>query len=185
MSDKTTFEDRAAFWKYHSAEISFLMVCDVCDYIAANKITKIHPIHDPLVISVHAMYGKPFKNRHPLKLSPDIVPQTLKWVHDGLLDFRDQNHVHTDLNGPMTVEGYLMNELAAFTANGSTKFGISILTPQFSLVRDLCNQLAFQMNRLAKDVWEKNMANAQVPEGKAIINLAREDGPFLVPSKLG
>ncbi|HZF01918.1 MAG TPA: hypothetical protein VE344_08490 [Methylomirabilota bacterium] len=175
------FIERAEFWKFQSAAISFEMVRDVCDYLLQNQLSKSHPIHDPLVTAIYTLYGRPFKQRAPLRLSEDIVPERYRPIHFGLITFRDKMFAHTDIDSPKTVDGYALNELAGFTRNAQTRFGITIVTPILPSVRDLCIELYGHVHSKANVIWRKHMPKERVSDGTTIVNLSVKDGPFLVP----
>src|SRR5688572_1383924 len=101
-----SFAERAEFWKWQSASIAFEMVREVCDYLLQQQLPVSHPIHDPLVTSIYALYGRPFKQRTPLRLSEDIVPKRHRSTHDALITLRDKMFAHTDIDGPKTIDGH-------------------------------------------------------------------------------
>ncbi len=175
------FAERAEFWKLQSASVTFEMVRNVCNYILQHQLPELHPIHDPLVTAIYTLYGRPFKQRAPLRLSEDIVPEQHRTTHFGLITLRDKMFAHTDIDGPKTVDGYTLNELAGFTRNAQTRFGITIVTPILPSVRDLCVELYSHVHSEAEAIWRKHMSKERVPDGTTIVNLSTNDGPFLVP----
>jgi len=175
------FAERAEFWKLQSASVTFEMVRDVCDYLLQHQLPESDPIHDPLVTAIYTLYGRPFKQRPPLRLSEDIVPERHRTTHFGLITLRDKMFAHTDIDGPKTIDGYTLNELAGFTRNAQTTFGITIATPILPSVRELCVELYSHTHSEAEAIWRKHMFKERVPDGTTIVNLSAKDGPFLVP----
>jgi hypothetical protein len=174
------FADRAEFWKLQSASVAFEMVRDICDYLLQHQLPPSHQIHDPLITAIYTLYGRPFKQRAPLRLSKDIIPEKYRTTHFGLITLRDKMFAHTDIDGPTTIDGHTLNELAGFTRNGQTRFGITIVTPILPSVRELCVELYGQVHSEAGVIWSKHMSQKRVPNGTTIVNLSTEDGPFLV-----
>jgi len=174
------FTERAEFWKWQSASIAFEMVRDVCDYLLQHQLPKSHPLHDPLVTAIYTLYGRPFKQRAPLRLSEDIVPESHRGTHFVLIKLRDKMFAHTDIDGPTTIDGQLLNELSGFTRNAQTTFGITIVTPVLPAVRDLCVELYGQTHSAAETIWRRHMSSERVPDRTTIVNLSSDNGPFLV-----
>lgn len=178
------YAERAEFWKFQSASVAFGMVRDVCDYLLQQQLPKSHPIHDPLVTAIYTLYGRPFKQRPPLRISEDIVPEQHQGTHYGLITLRDKMFAHTDIDGPKTIDGHLLNYLAGFTRNKRTTFGIPVGTPVLLSVRDLCVDLNAHVHAQSEAIWCRHMSNERVPDGTTIVNLSTEDGPFLIPHPL-
>lgn len=180
------YSDRVEFFKYQSAAISFEMVGGACNYLIEHKLLKTHPIYDSMLTSIYTLYSRPFRQRKDqgLRLETDLVPQQHRGTHSELITLRDQMFAHTDTDGPITVDGLLINELAGFTRNGSTKFGISVVTPVLSVVLDLAVMLAKATRTRADAIWRIHMSRERVPDGTTIVNLSRQDGPFLIPHPL-
>jgi hypothetical protein len=175
------FTERAEFWKWQSASVAFEMIRDVCDYLLYHQLPVSHPIHDPLVTSIYTLYGRPFKQRAPLRLSEDIVPEQHRATHIGLITLRDKMFAHTDIDGPRMIDGRALNELTGFTLNAHTKFGITIITPELVSVRTLCVGLYGKAHSEAEKIWRKHMSKNRVPDGTTVVNLSSDDGPFLIP----
>ncbi len=175
------YTDRAAFWRYQSASITFEMVSDTAEYLIANRLPTSHQIHDPLVTAIYALYGRPFKQKAPLRLELAFVPAEHRGTHDALITLRDKMFAHTDLNGPETVDGSLLNELAGFTTNAFTKFGFTVVTPILPTVVELSTDLSQRARTEAETIWSRYMSRQRVPDGTTIVNLSPDDGPFLIP----
>lgn len=175
------FAERAEFWKLQSASVAFEMVRDVCDHLLQHRLPTSHPIHDPLVTAIYTLYGRPFKQHPPLRLSQDVVPEQHRGIHMGLITLRDKMFAHTDIDGPRTIDGHVLNELAGYTRNAQTTFGITIVTPVLPSVRDLCVELYRHVHSEAEAIWRKHMSKERVPDGTTVVNLSSEDGPFLIP----
>lgn len=174
------FAERAEFWKWQSASVAFEMVRDVCDYLLRQPLPDSNPIHDPLVTSIYILYGRPFKQRAPLRLSEDIVPERHRGTHFGLITLRDKMFAHADIDGPKTIEGNVLNELAGYTRNAQTTFGITIVTPVLPAVKELCVELYGRVHSEAETIWRKHMSQERVPDGTTIVNLSTSDGPLLI-----
>jgi hypothetical protein len=175
------FRDRAAFWKYQSASVAFEMVRDTCIYLRQHSLSTSHSIHDSLVTSIYVLYARPFKQSNELKLEEDLVASEYRATHAILLQLRNTMFVHTDLHRPVTVDGYRINELAGYTRNGSTKFGVSVVTPVLPSVEALAASLVGETSSRADSIWRQYMSHERVPDGTSIVNLEPNDGPFLVP----
>jgi len=175
------FTERAEFWKWESASVAFGMVRDVCDYLIQHQLPRSHPIHDPLVTAIYTLYARPFKQRAPLRLSEDIVPESHQDTHFILITFRDKMFAHTDIDRPKTVDGRVLNELTGHTNNARTEFGISIFTPVLPSVRELSDELHDRTHSAAEIIWRKHASKERVPDGKMIVNLSPQDGPLLIP----
>ena len=92
-------------------------------------------------------------------------------------------HAHTDLDAPEVFDGISLNDLTGYTTNGSTTFGISIFNPSMEMHRaivQLTEQLKAETHRLAKNIWDRYMKKDKVPNGVTLVNMALNDGPFLV-----
>ena len=178
------FTDRLAFVKYQSAGVCFEMVHDISSFFLATGLHRREKIHDPLLVSLHVLYARPFKQRKPLRLEETIVPSEFHAIHEKLITLRDKMHAHTDLDGLEITDGVMMNELTGFTKDGWTKFGISVFNPNAEMHRGIL-QLAESLKKTtheeADKIWNRYMHKHKVPDGVAIVNLALEDGPFLVP----
>lgn len=174
-------EDRIAFFRAQTAAIAFSMACDAAKFIAETSLTKSDSIHDPLVTSMVIHYGRPFKQRRPLRLPDSIVPEIDLGFHKALLEIRDKVVAHTDVDGPLAQDGYLINELAGYTRSDATHFGITIITPDLGRFISLTESLSRTLTEEAQRVWVKYFSSVRVPDGTTIVNLEEGNQPFLVP----
>jgi hypothetical protein len=131
------YTDRLAFVKYQSASVCFKMVHDISSFFLTSGLDRHELIHDPLLVSLHVLYARPFKQRKSLRLEATIVPTEFQITHERLITLRDRMHAHTDLDGPDITDGVMMNELTAFTKDGWTKFGISVFNPSAEMHRQI------------------------------------------------
>lgn len=181
---KIPYKDRAEFFKYQSAGVCFDMVCDISKYFLRVKPHRSDKIHDPLLVALHVLYGRPFKQRAILRLDPSIVPDHFKSLHEKLITIRDKMHAHTDLDGPELCDGVGLNHLTGYTKDGWTTFGINIynlnLKAHQAIVL-LAEDLAKKTHDHAQGIWAKYMLKKKVPDGVTMVNMAPDDGPFLVP----
>jgi hypothetical protein len=178
------YTDRLAFVKYQSAGACFEMVHDISSFFLATGLHRREKIHDPLLVSLHVLYARPFKQRKPLRLEETIVPAESQALHEMLITLRDKMHAHTDLDGPQITDDVMMNELTAYTKDGRTKVGISVFNPNAEMHRGIL-QLVECLKKTTHEetdkIWKRYMSKHKVPDGAAIVNLARDDGPFLMP----
>ena len=177
------YKDRANFFKYQSAGICFGMVRDISAFFLYTRPHRREKIHDPLLVALHVLYGRPFKQRTPLRLESTIVPAAYRPLHDKLITLRDKMHAHTDIDGPEVIDGMGLNDLTGYTTKGRTTFGISVFNPNENMhnaVVHLSQRLKAETDRLATAIWEKYMREQKVPDGVTMVNMASADGPFLV-----
>lgn len=178
------FEDRVAFFRAQSAAIAFSMARDAVHYIVHHGLHRSHPLHDPLVTSAVVHYARPFKQRPPLRVAPDVVPAAARPFHDFLITCRDKIVAHTDLDGPEVQDGYLINELAGYTKSGSTSFGITIVVPDYQKMLVHLDILEMAVKSEAEKIWSEYFKKCRVPDGISIVNLAPGTASFLIPHPL-
>jgi hypothetical protein len=174
-------EDREAFFRFQSASLAFAMARDATRYILDNKISPHHGIHDPLVVSIVIHYGRPFKQRLPLRLSDDVIEDAERQFHDFLITCRDKLVAHTDLDGPRTDSGWLINELAGRTKQGLTIFGLTMVVPDLNQTLRHLDSVDRKVAAEANRIWMRYFTNAPVPDGVSIVNLEPGNAPFLIP----
>ena len=177
------YTDRLAFVKYQSAGVCFEMVHDISSFFLATGLHRREKIHDPLLVSLHVLYARPFKQRRPLRLEDTIVPAEFQPIHEKLITLRSKMHAHTDLDGPEITDGVLMNELTGFTKDGWTKFGITVFNPNPDMHRGilrLVECLKKTTQEEADKIWKRYMSKDKVPDGVTVVNLTPGDGPFLL-----
>jgi hypothetical protein len=179
-SPNAPLEDRLAFFRAQSAAVAFNMAREAARYMLKHNLTRNHPIHDPLVISILVLYARPFKQRPPLRLSPDFITSTRRTFHDLLITIRDKIAVHSDLDEPITVYGGPINELAGHTANGNTYFGVTIIVPDLAQTLALLDYVHTSVDSEVRAIWNKYFKKARVADGVTIVNLAPGVAPFLV-----
>src|SRR6266542_1451856 len=159
------------------------MVHDISSFFLATGLHRREKIHDPLLVSLHVLYARPFKQRRPLRLEDTIVPAECQPIHEKLITLRSKMHAHTDLDGPEITDGVLMNELTAFTKDGWTKFGITVFNPNPDMHRGilrLVECLKKTTQEEADKIWKRYMSKDKVPDGVTVVNLTPGDGPFLL-----
>ena len=178
------FEDRAAFFRAQSAAIAFSMARDAVRYIVDHGLHRSHPLHDPLVTSFVVHYARPFKQKPPLRFAPDAVPVAARPFHEFLITCRDKIVAHTDLDGPVAQDDYLINELAGYTKSGSTTFGITIMVPDYQKMLVHLDILETVVKSEAERIWSEYFKKCRIPDGISIVNLAPGTAPFLVPHPL-
>jgi len=184
MTQKTVtapLADRVAFFRAQSAAITFTMARDAVVYLLSNNISSNNPIHDPLVTAALILYARPFQQKQPLRLSPDILKGEHRSFHDFLMTCRNKFAAHTDLDGPITDSGWLVNELAGRTKDGLTIFGITIVVPDLKLILAHLELVQPMVETEARSIWAKYFKGVRVPNGVSIVNLEEGIAPFLIP----
>src|SRR5947209_8873300 len=95
---KAPLSERLEFFKYQYSCQTFAHARKILVYIQDQRVLSGHPLHHTLWTAFRVLYGKPFKQRQPLRLQTDIVDDEWLEIHQTLLDFRDKMFAHTDLD---------------------------------------------------------------------------------------
>ncbi len=179
---KAPHADRIEFWKFQHASVTFGQVKDVCDVILKEKIGPAHSLHIPLMIALHTLYGRPFKQRKDVRISEQIVPKELKDVHDSLITSRDKVHAHADVDGPRTAADNSLNKVAIFIRDSNVRCATTMIFPreiQIEKIRSLVNALSQKTQYHAEKVWKRNIKKEFVRDGDYEVNLSKSDDEFL------
>lgn len=174
--------ERLDFWKFQHASITFEEVKKLCALIVQQKIESNHPLHLPLMVALHALYARPFKQKKAVRLSDDIVPKELRQTHDSLIEMRDQIHAHYDFDGPATTSGLRLNKVAVFLHGTQARFAITPVFPRSKQVVEIGNLaqiLATKTFEQAKIIWSLRFGGIQLTEGDFEVNLSKDDDHFL------
>jgi hypothetical protein len=138
-------EHRRDYWKYHVAAHSFDQARDVALHL--QRISNVNPIFYPLMISLHVLYGRPF--RHPKEsrnVESAFVPDELSRVHNTLLQMRDRIFAHHDKESRIkdAKTGVDLFQLIVVVQHGEIRPGVQTIFPtefQLGKVQNLCEHL--------------------------------------------
>ena len=178
------FSERLDFWKFQHASITFVQVKELCDLLTQQNIETNHPLHIPLMVALHALYARPFKQKKAVRLSDDIVPKESKQTHDALIEMRDKIHAHYDFDSPTTTSLSGLNKVAVFLHGTQAKFAITPVFPRSKQVQEigkLAQILASKAFEQGKLIWSRRLGGVQLTEGSFEVNLSKTDDQFLKP----
>lgn len=153
---KAPLAERLEFFKFQYSCQTFAQARKILIYIQGQKIVSGHLFHHTLWTSFMVLYGKPFKQRKPLKLDAIIVPEEFKKTHRDLLDFRDKMFAHTDLDIVDEKSLDPLNSVVVMVADGKVTMGNGFIYPNLdttSRYRLLIEALIKKTNYHAVKLW--------------------------------
>ena len=117
-----TIDERKRWWLLCYAITSMEKAIRTCELIAKHCATNSDPLFQPLSLSVHAYYMRPFKRSNGVgKLPTDLVPEGSKGIHSWLEHFRDGVMSHLDADVSETA-GEPMNDVIYTIAGRHREF---------------------------------------------------------------
>jgi hypothetical protein len=182
---KAPRSERLEFFKFQYSCQIFAQARKILVYIQDKKILSGHPLHYTLWTSFMVAYGKPFKQRAPLRLDPVLVPEEFWEEHQTLLSFRDKMFAHTDLD--LVAEHSLdsLNSIVAMVEDGNVKMGTGFIYPNEEATaryRSLVEKLIQKTNYHAAKRWESwDVVVRQ--DGWYMINVGETSDDILLPIK--
>jgi hypothetical protein len=100
---------------------------------------------------------------------------------------RDKIHAHTDLDGPKTTEGHMLNKVVMSARRGeSVKFGVPILVPRelrLAEIKVLAHALCEATWERTNTIVKARFAGFVLPEGDYEVNLSDTNDEILKPLK--
>jgi hypothetical protein len=138
----------------------------------------------PLSISLIVLYGRPFKQRNPLRLSEKLVPPNFKGTHDFLIMLRDKVTAHTDIDGP-TYGDDLVNSIRFVFSDGKIELesNMLLIRPKeldnvASLLKSVCEKTDYH----ARKLLGKYTRTLNIPDGSYALNITDvPNAPLLLP----
>jgi len=175
--------ERLEFFKFQYSCQTFAQARKILVYIQDEKVLSGHPLHYTLWTSFMVAYGKPFRQRAPLRLDAVLVPEEFLETHKSLLDFRDKMFAHADLD---LVEGHSLdplNSIVAMIENGNVQMGTGFIYPNeetTSKYRSLVELLIEKTNYHAAKRW-KSWDVVVRRDGRYVINVGEKSDEILLP----
>lgn len=138
----------------------------------------------PLSISLIVLYGRPFKQRKPLRLSEKLIPAQLRGTHDFLIMLRDKVTAHTDIDGPAYGDT-LVNNTHFVISGGKIDLQsptLLIRPKELNNVATLLDSLCKKTDYHARKLWDKHTRTVNIPDGSYLLNITDvPEAPLLLP----
>jgi hypothetical protein len=138
---KLPLPKRLEYWKYQCAALSFHNAGEVAAFLIEHK----HPpLNYQLLTSLYVLYGRPFRQRKPVRLSEDLVPAQYSEIHNYLITLRDKLFAHVDTDGRDKWSTKYLSKIILGYRDGGFKAGMAQLFSdgfQFDKVKELCDHL--------------------------------------------
>jgi hypothetical protein len=135
-------------------------------------------------VGFYILYGRPFKQRPGLKIDEDIVPQSLRSVHNGLIILRDKMFAHSDKD-LVSSAGDPINTVLIEIKSRSVSFGINTLKPlknSTDAYLDLLDQIIKTAVYRRDKIWRRWSKHLQLPVGSRwILNFGTDSDEVLKP----
>ena len=108
-----------------------------------------------LLTSLYVLYGRPFKQRSPLRVSEELVPREYSEQHSFLIALRDKMFAHVDTDGLSEHNINNLNKILLQVQNGVAVAATASLLPtgfQFDPIRDLCGYLHDTCDKKSQEI---------------------------------
>lgn len=180
---KAPLSERLEFFKYQYSCQTFAHARKILVYIQDHGVLSGHPLHHTLWTAFMVLYGKPFKQRPPLRLQSDIVDGDWSETHQTLLDFRDKMFAHTDLD--LVTEHSLepLNSIVVMIHDGVVTMGTAFIYPNpesTAKYRSLVESLITKTNEHAAKLWASWDAIAH-RNARYVVNVGSKSDEVLLP----
>lgn len=178
--------ERQEFWKFQSAASTFEQAATACATLLLPDVNENHPLFYPMMLALHALYGRPFKQRQPMRIDEAIVPTGFQKEHTSLIAMRDKIFAHVDATGIKTTEDAFLNKVIVSVRGSTARRGIVFLFPRdLAVVRikSLATELKSKCLYHADKIWRRTMANEPLPTGDYEVNISGENDSLLIPLK--
>jgi hypothetical protein len=179
---KAPLSERLEFFKFQYACQTFAHARKILLYIQDHKVLASHPLHYTLWTAFIVLYGKPFRQRNPLRLDTNIVSVEFRDVHQSLQDLRDKMFAHADLD---LVSQSLdpLNSIVVMIEGADVKMGTGFIygdPATTSKYRSLVELLIQKTNHHANRLWTSWDVIAH-RTGRYVINVGKESDDILLP----
>ncbi len=118
-----------------------LSLCDkvrpLCDGRSPDDIPTLYG----QILSLYAIYGRPFKQRNPFRLNEALVPAELKSTHDSAIKLRDKifAHIDTDNDGVRDDSGDLLGKMVIMRTEDSFLCTMTSIMPRSGGIDEIAN----------------------------------------------
>ncbi len=150
--------ERLEFSKFKHAMSMFTEARDALQYIKDERIAAGHRLHHSLWTAFYIFYGKPFKQRSPVKLTQEIVPQEFRAEHESIIMLRDKMFAHSDVDNLATGGGAPLNTVVVSFRSGTPQFGFRFIHPtnsELDRYLDLLTVLVKKTSYHSSKFWNK------------------------------
>jgi hypothetical protein len=172
---KISKAERLEYWKFLCADFSLEKARGIASHLL--KIGYRDRLFYPLLTSLYIFYGRPFKQRKPVRLSTEIIPARFRGLHDTLIVLRDKAFAHVDCDGMPEMGMDDLNRVMVKIEGAIVTCGIASQIPhglQLQNVIDLCDELLKKCSYHSQRIWQKSMKNWHPVNGEYEVNL--DDG---------
>lgn len=169
-------KDRQEAWKYQHGEVCMGLVVDLCSELSNSKLPTAAGEAAVLyskVLGLYALYGRPFKQRQPFRLSSEIVvPPDLLQSHRSFLTLRDKLFAHIDLDedGIRDDKGDFLGKMVIYRTNDSMFSMMSTAMPTQNTLLEFSNiasQVRKNCHAKIQQVWN------EFAEGRELLGLGQ------------
>lgn len=174
---KISKSERLEYWKFLCADFSIEKAKGIASQLL--KIGYDDRLFYTLLTSLYIFYGRPFKQRKPVRLSTDIIPDWFRKLHDTLILLRDKSFAHVDSDGMPEMGFDDLNRVMVRIEGATVTCGIASQIPQglqLESVIALCDELLKKCSYHSQRIWQKSMKNWNPVNGEYEVNLDDGDG---------
>jgi len=185
------YSDIKQLYKFTIAYDAFTEVSKACEDILARELKSEDPLYHVMTIGIVTLYCRPFtKSARIGKLSADLVPAELAWVHSSLVELRDKAFAHSDFDGQLPGHGkmtdariWLDGKKAVFFSSRSS-LEPALLPHIRALSTLLAEKVASSRENFYKRMMSKVLLAVEQDDlgSEWLLNLEDETGPMLVKS---
>ena len=186
---KVPLQTRQEAWKFQHGEVCMGLVLSLCEIVRPlcdGRTPDDIPTLYGQILSLYAIYGRPFKQRAPFRLPDAIVPEQLKSRHDSAIKLRDKifAHIDTDNDAIRDDSGDLLGKMVIMRTEGSFLCTMSSIMPRSGGIDEIAT-LAMQVRTNCQTelqiIWRQfSGAVESFPEGLYEINIEDpNDAPML------
>lgn len=186
---KVPLQSRQEAWKFQHGEVCMGLVLSLCE--------KVRPLCDGRtpddiptlygqILSLYAIYGRPFKQRAPFRLTDTLVPGQLKSTHDSAIKLRDKifAHIDTDNDAVRDDSGDLLGKMVIMRTADSFLCTMTSIMPRSGGIDEiaaLATQVRTNCQSELQKIWRQYSGAVETfPEGLYEINIEEpNDAPML------
>jgi hypothetical protein len=186
---KVPLSVRQEAWKFQHGEVCMGLVLSLCDRVRPlcdGRQPEDIPTLYGQILSLYAIYGRPFKQRNPLKLTDAVVPDSVRSTHDAAIKLRDKIFAHIDTNESAVRDdtGDLLGKMVIIRTGESFLCSMSSIMPRTGGIdglKSLALEVRMNCQNELQRVWKQfSGAVESFPEGLYEINIEDSgDAPML------
>ena len=180
------FSAAKSLWKFVYAQECFRRVASTCALILQNGLNENHPAYYPFIVSIYALYGKPFKQSDLVgAILKKMVPAELRPLHDVMIEHRDEVYMHTQPGHKSEVRvrvSYIGTSKRRKGELMSTEFYARPL--KLLKIIELCQAMQTIMEQRRVELQNRYFpTHLPKEEGEYPLNVSDPAGPFFLPKK--